>query len=257
MKKIITSTVLISTLVFAGGDIAPVVEEPIVEETANWSFELSPYLAMSSISGDSSVISDAVTPVDIGFDDILDALEFSVPVHFEAIHNSGWGLWLDYNYASLGGSAPIGSTTNTLTVDVKQAVFEAFGMYRQTLKNGTFDYLTGIRSWNLKLDAFRSNRPNRNNTENNWVDFVVGARWTTNINENWKFYVRGDVGAGGSDFTAAAAAGLKYTINEWLDVDMQYKGLWVDYEAGTVNTLDYFKYDTVTYGPVLGLNFKF
>ena len=51
MHKIVLSTALVSSLLFSGGDIAPV-EAPVVEEVSAWEFEFSPYLAMSSISGD-------------------------------------------------------------------------------------------------------------------------------------------------------------------------------------------------------------
>ena len=257
MNKTVLSTALFSSLLFAGGDVSPVVVEPVVEEVSSWEFEFSPYLAMSSISGDSAVILEQSNAVELGFDDILDALEFGVAGHFEALHNSGWGVLVDYNYVSLGGSGAIPGYPNTLTLDIKQAVFEAQGFYRQNLENGSFDYIAGIRRWNLKMDAEISNRPNFHNTQNDWVDGIVGVRWINNLSENWKFYVSGDVGAGGSDFTASAIAGVRYTFNEWLNLDVQYKGLWVDYETGTANTLDYFKYDTVTYGPMLGLNFKF
>ena len=252
MRKIVLSTALFSSLLFAGGDIAPV-EAPVVEEVSSWEFEFSPYLAMSSISGDSAVILEQSNAVELGFDDILDALEFGVAGHFEAHHSSGWGLWIDYNYVSLGGTGDAG----ILTLDVKQSVFEGYGMYRQTLENSTIDYMAGIRRWNLKMDATLAGRPNLNDTDNDWIDFVAGARWTTNLSENWKFYVRGDIGAGDSDFTATAAAGVRYVINEWLDFDLQYKALWVDYETGTPDTIDYFSYDTLTQGPIIGLNFKF
>jgi len=258
MHKTVLSTALFSSLLFAGGDIAPV-EAPVVEEISNWDFELSPYAAMSSISGDSAVISPtALTSVDLPFDDILDALEFGTAVHFEALHSSGWGFWIDYNYASLGGtgSIPIPDIGVLKEIDVKQAVFEGYGMYRQTLENGTFDYMAGIRRWNLKLNA-TLDAPDIHDTNNHWLDFVVGARWTTNLSENWRFYVRGDIGAGDSDFTATTAAGVRYVINEWLDFDLQYKALWVDYETGTPDTIDYFSYDTLTQGPIIGLNFKF
>jgi hypothetical protein len=257
MNKIVLSTALLSSLLFAGGDIAPV-EAPVVEEVSSWEFEFSPYLAMSSISGDSAVISENISAVELGFDDIVDALEFGVAGHFEALHSSNWGAFIDYNYVSLGGTGeiPLAPGVVLQEVDIKQSVFEAQGFYRQALESGSFDYMAGIRYWNLKLNA-TLNQPDMHSTKNDWVDFVVGARWIHDLSENWKFYVSGDVGAGGSDFTASAVAGVRYTFNEWLDLDIQYKGLWVDYETGTVNTLDYFKYDTVTYGPMLGLNFKF
>jgi len=254
MKKILATTALLSSLLVAGGNtVSSTAEvEPITPESS-WAFEFSPYLAMSSMSGSSKVITTLSTPVELDFDQILDALEFGVAGHFEAYHDSGWGLWVDYNFVSLGADGDLG----ILRVDVKQAVFEGYALYRQSLESSTIDYMAGIRRWNLKMDATIANLPNINNTNNSWVDFVVGARWTQPISENWKFYARGDIGAGSSDFTATAAAGLRYDINQWLDFDIQYKGLWVDYETGTPDSLDYFKYDTVTYGPIVGLNFKF
>ena len=233
----------------------PIVTESIVaEEVPSWSFELSPYLAMSSISGTSAIGRPAQAEIDLDFDQIADALEFGLATHFEALHNNRWGLWLDYNYVSLGGSqsAPLGN--NTLKVDIKQAVFEGLGMYRQTLSDGTMDYMAGVRSWRMKVTT---DFLTRRKVDENWVDFIVGARWTQNLSENWKFTLRGDIGAGDSDFTATAAVGLRYNINEYLDIDMQYKALWVDYESGTPQSVGHFKYDTVTYGPIVGLNFKF
>jgi hypothetical protein len=254
MKKIILSSILLSSMLLAGGDKEPVTTEviPIVEDVPNWLFEFSPYLAMSSISGDSGVITPSA-PLDLDFDTILDALEFGASGHFEAHNKSGWGVWLDYNYVSLGASGD----TGLLNLDVKQAVFEGYAIYRQELSTGTLDYLMGIRNWHLKMDAKVYNQANIHNTDESWVDAVMGARWTSNLSENWKFYLKGDIGAGDSALTASAVLGFRYDINDWIDFDIQYKGLWVDYETGTPNSIDYFKYDTVTYGPIVGLNFKF
>ena len=71
--------------------------------------------------------------------------------------------------------------------------------------------------------------------------------------------VRGDIGGFGleSDFTAKTAVGVMYNITDSILLDVQYVGLWVDYETGTRDTASYFAYDTVTHGPVIGLIFKF
>jgi hypothetical protein len=226
---------------------------PITEEAPAWSFEFSPYLAMSGISGSSEIILASPAPVELDFSQILDALEFGAAGHFEAFHRSGWGVWIDYNFVSLGATGD----ASIVTIDVKQAIFEGYGMYRQRFGRNTIDYMAGIRRWNLKMNATIADRIDIHDTNNHWIDAVVGVRWTRELSENWSLYLRADVGTGESDFTAAAAAGVRYTINEWLDFDLQYKALWVDYETGTANTLDYFHYDTMTYGPILGLNFKF
>ncbi len=258
MKKLLIGSALLSSLLLAGGNVSPVLEtavvtEPVIEETSAWNFELSPYLAMSSISGTSAIGRAGASEIDLNFDQISDALEFGVAAHFEALHNSGWGLWLDYNYVSLGGSqsGPLG---NSLKIDIKQSIFEGLGMYRQNLSNGSIDYMAGVRSWRMKITT---DFLTQGKIDESWVDFIVGARWTQNLSENWKFTLRGDIGAGDSDFTATAAAGFRYNINEYLDLDIQYKALWVDYETGTPNRVGHFKYDTTTYGPIVGINFKF
>lgn len=259
MKKLLIGSALLSSLMFAGGGLTPVdetstVAEIVVEEEAAWNFELSPYFAMSSISGTSAIGRPALADIDIDFNQVADALEFGLAAHFEAQHHNGWGLWVDYNYVSLGGSqdGPLG--INSLKVDIKQAVFEGLGMYRQPLSSGTIDYMAGIRHWRMKVST---DLLIHREVDETWLDFIVGARWTENLNDNWQFMLRGDIGAGDSDFTATAAAGFRYDINKYLDFDIQYKALWVDYENGTPQSVGYFKYDTVTYGPVLGLNFKF
>ena len=56
-----------------------------------------------------------------------------------------------------------------------------------------------------------------------------------------------------SDFTASTSLGAIYTINDRLELDMRYRGLWVDYESGDPGDADYFEYDTVTHGPLIGL----
>ena len=61
----------------------------------------------------------------------------------------------------------------------------------------------------------------------------------------------------GIDYMFAIYAGIIYVINDLMDIDLTYKATWVDYEEGTRATPGYFAYNTVTHGPIMGLNFKF
>jgi len=257
MKKLLIGSALLSSLLFAGGTITPNMETSIentlvVEDSSSWNFEFSPYFAMTSISGTSAIGRAGESDLSLDFDQIVDALEFGISTHFEAQHNSGWGLWLDYSYVSLGGSQ--NTSIGNISVDIKQGIFEGLGMYRQNLSNGTIDYMAGVRSWRMKIttDVLTLRQ-----IDETWIDFIVGTRWTKSLNENWDFMLRGDIGTGDSDFTATAATGVRYHINEYLDLDITYKALWVDYETGTPNKVNHFKYDTSTYGPIIGINFKF
>ena len=56
------------------------------------------------------------------------------------------------------------------------------------------------------------------NTEEDGVDLIVGARWTTPINKDWKFSLLGTVGGlrFESDFTVSGIIGLKKEKSEEL-----------------------------------------
>jgi len=260
IKNILLGSALLSSMLFAGGDIEEiVVEEPVVETSA-WSFELEPYLMITSIDGDTSIGRFTGIPVVVDFSTILDNLDMAFMGHFEAHHQSGWGFWIDYGFMDLGPEekGPLGGT---LPVNIRQGVLEAVALYRQDSGTSQLDYFAGIRWWDNDIDvmidpAFTPGSRTAG-IEVDWVDFIVGARWTETLNENWKFRMHGDIGTGGSDLTYGASAGFTYTINDLLDVDVKYKATWVDYEEGTYPFNDYFTYDTVTHGLVLGLNFKF
>ena len=260
LKKVIVGSLLVGSMLFAGGDIAPtpVVEEPMVETKA-WSFELEPYLMMTNIDGDSKFGRLPTSELNVDFGTILENLDMAAMVHAEAHHQSGWGLWIDYGFMDL--SNDIEPVDRITSLQVRQGVLEVAGLYRQMLSSGYVEYLAGVRWWDndyhLNYNFPQLQAAGTIDKQVDWVDGFVGARYTYILNENWKFRVRGDIGTGGADFTAAASAGVLYTINDLMEVDVNYKATWVDYEEGTEGQRDYFVYDTVTHGLIIGLIFKF
>ena len=48
-----------------------------------------------------------------------------------------------------------------------------------------------------------------------------------------------------ADFTVTVALGATYRFNDRYKLDLQYKGLWVDYQTGSCGQPGYFEYDTV------------
>lgn len=260
MKRVLIGSVLCASLLTAGGDIVPVVDMQNAEvATSAWSFEVEPYLMITNIDGDSKFGRLPTTELNVDFSTILDNLDLGAMVHMEAHHKSGYGVWLDYGFMDLSnGINPVDQITS---LRVRQGVLEAFGMYRTEVTSGYVDYIAGIRWWENDYDlTYNFPALGRNGVirkDVNWIDAVIGARYTHSINENWKLRVHGDIGAGGADFTASTSAGIVYTVNDLIDVDMKYKATWVDYEEGTKGQSDYFVYDTVTHGFIVGVNFKF
>jgi len=79
IKNLLLGSALLSSTLFAGGDITPV--EPVVEEitaeTNTWSFELEPYLMLTDIEGDSKFGNVPTTELDVDFGTILDNLFYA------------------------------------------------------------------------------------------------------------------------------------------------------------------------------------
>ncbi len=264
-----------ATLLHAGGDVTPV-ESPAAPENT-WGYEFQLYGLAIFIQGDASLGRDPLfqNGIDIISGDvdetpksIIDKLEMGAMAHFEAHQNSGWGLWLDYVFMNLG----LGATTDESFVNVAnanvgiyQGILEAFATYRVPMEKGYIDYFGGVRWWHNEFDLALSSSiplPVLNGTKHrtiDWYDPVLGARWTYPMNENWSFRVSGDVGGFGiqSDFSAVIEVGALYDINENWQVDLRFKSLWVDYEESTGGAADYFAYNTVNFGPIIGITYKF
>ena len=228
----------------------------------NWSFELEPYMLASSVKGDVSIGRVTGVPVDVNFSDILETLDIGAMVHFEAHHKSGWGFMLDYGFMDLSDDIS-GQRGGIIDADIRQGVLEALLSRRIESGDSHIDYFAGIRWWDNDIDVTIDPAILPGSVtlgvEADWIDLVIGARWTKTLNENWKFFTRADFGGLGleSDFTSALAAGVNYQFNKTIALDLQYKALWVDYEEGTSGQPGFFQYDTVTHGPIIGLVFSF
>jgi hypothetical protein len=225
-----------------------------------WSFQIEPYLLGVMIEGDASISRATGVAVDVNTNDIIDKLDMGAMVHFVARHESGWGVALDYAFMDLSDDIP-GPRGGVLGAEVRQGVLEAMLVKGTRLGDAQLDYFGGVRWWDndvdVTIDPAVLPGTVSASVEEDWVDLVVGVRWMNPISEKWSFVLKGDIGAGGADFTAGAAVGFRYRIGDLTELDLGYKALYVDYETGTFGQPGYFKYDTTTHGPVIGLMFKF
>jgi hypothetical protein len=230
---------------------------------SQWNYQFEPYLMVTSIKGDATIGRTDQTNVDVDFDTILDNLDAAVMFHFEAHHNSGWGVMFDYGFMDLGGNK-VNANSSSADVGIRQGVLELHALYRNTLSNGYLDYFAGVRWWDNDIDvafnfsAFPMDGFGKK-VKADWVDPVIGARWLRDLNDKWTFLAQVDVGGFGitSDFTSSVQSGLLYKINDLMTVDLKYKATWVDFEEGSTGQDGYFQYDTITHGTVIGLAFNF
>lgn len=237
--------------------LVPVFFASFASAEDDWSFIIAPYALLPSITGDTSigVVEDA--ELDVGPKDILNNLELGAMIQLEALHKSGYGVSLAYNFMDLGGDATLPGSATKLSADIYQGILEAYGIYRMPTSSGPVDVYGGIRWWDMDVD-FAVNGVTTSENEADWVDPVVGVRWMPQLAENWSLILKGDVGGFGvsSDFTWNLQGGVAWDVLEWLTLFAQYRALSVDYNTGAVGTEDRFKYDTITHGPMFGVAFK-
>jgi len=233
---------------------------PVQALSQEWSYQFEPYVLASSIDGDASV--GRATGVEVGVDmsDILEVLDLAAMVHFEAHNSNGWGVAMDYGFMNLSADIS-GARGGVVDAEVHQGVFEALLVRKSS--NEHIEYLAGVRWWDndIDVDIDPAVLPGtaRFNVVEDWVDLIVGVRWSNPLNDKWTLKLRGDVGGFGlqSDFTSAVSAGFHYKMSQSIDLDLQYKATWVDFETGASGQPDYFQYDTVTHGPLIGVIFRF
>jgi hypothetical protein len=122
----------------------------------------------------------------------------------------------------------------------------------------TFDILGGVRYMDMDISAQITGRPRRDVKEN-WLDPIIGGRYSRAISERWKVSLYGDIGGFGigdaSDFTWGISALAHYQPWKHVALVGGYRVLDVDYETGS--GLSRFEYDVSMHGPIFALNILF
>jgi hypothetical protein len=221
-----------------------------------WEYEAAIYGWLAGMDGTIGIIPEGSgEPVDATFSDLAGFLDFAAAGHFEA-RNSSIVLLGDINYVGLGAErdAEIDGQPVTVDMDYTQWIFELGGGYRLSRE---FDALLVGRYYiqDLGETATAVSGSESSGTSHSWGDIFVGARWTKFLGERWWISLRGDVGAGGSDFAWMGNAGFGYRFSELVSLGLAYRILSMDYQTGSGT--DYYKYDVALNGLGMVLVFTF
>ena len=227
-----------------------------------WQYSVEPYLQATSINGTAGMGRVAGVAVDVSFSDILENLQMAGMLHFEAQHRNGWGVIFDYGFVDLGADTSVG-LGGVIDAGIRQGVLEALASRRIKSRTGTLELLAGIRWWDNKVqadfDPIIWNGSASVTIDEDWVDPVVGLRWTNSLSDRWQWRLRGDIGGlgVGSDFSWSASATAFYHMSERFELEFGYKAVDVDFDNGKAANNGLFTYDATTHGPLLGLVIKF
>jgi opacity protein-like surface antigen len=253
---LIRTFVTVSLLAVAGSALAQ------ANTGKSWDHVIQPYILATSISGDAGMGRVSGVPVDVSFSDILENLSMGFMLHYEAEHRSGWGFGIDYAFMELDADTTVG-VGGVLDASLRQAIFEGIVTYEMGSGSSQFQALAGIRRWDndvrASFDPLLLPGSASVKAGDDWIDPIVGARWTNSLSERWQLRLRADVGGFGvgSDFTWNLMATAIFQMNNRFDLEFGYRGLGVDFDNEKDANSGFFKYDTTTHGPLVGLSIKF
>lgn len=241
-----------------------------------WDWGATVYLWLPSLDGETSFPPDGGGPsIDVSADTILDALNFAFMGALEG-RNGPWGVATDLIYLDLGGhkngtrDVNVGrldlpaSVDADLRLDLTGWLWTVNGSYSVLQQEGfSMDVLAGARMldlqedlrWTFNGDISSLPLPGRSGSAHagstQW-DAIVGLKGRASFGAEHSWYVPYyfDVGAGDSDLTWQAMAGLGYAFDS-----IEVVGVWryLDYDLGKSTPIQSISFN----GPALGVTFRF
>jgi hypothetical protein len=244
-------------------------------DDGKWRFAASIYAYLPSIRGDMAFPSrSSDASINVNADTLLSSLNFAFMGSFDA-HNGRWGVFTDLLYLDVSGSKSqtrdfqvgnVGlpaSVTGDLDFKLKGLVWTIAGEYQiASGREFNVDVLAGARlldlkprlSWSLSGNVSSIPTAGRGGSHEinseNW-DGIVGLKGRYVFGDNLQWYVPfyADVGAGDSDLTWQAAAGLGYAFN-WGDVVAMWR--YLDYNMKSGRAVSDINFN----GPMIGVVFR-
>jgi opacity protein-like surface antigen len=221
------------------------------------------------MSGDFGV-RGIVSPLDIGFTDILQRLDAIFALSAYVRHNR-WEFFGDGQYLKISDSIRLpGVLFDRANIEVESAFVEAFVGYRLiNCEKGSLSVFAGARynymSGDLQIfddgDArFPALRQRlgipanlRVSGSKDWVDPVIGIGGKVRVAKPVAIYAKGDIGGFGaaSAFTWQIGGGVEFQIARWLHSDVGWRYLKYDYTSGG------FTNKTELNGPYIETGFSF
>jgi len=243
--------------------VTPVLAQSESPATADeWQYAGALYLWGADVTGKTVRGSE----VEVDFSDLFDALEFGVMGAFEA-RKGNWSVLADLFFTrfevdrTADLSIPVGPVqvpvTTALSLDIDVWIVHLMGGYNLYSEGmSRLDVTFGARYLDATMDMFlelQSLGPGQSRTissSRTAFDGIVGLKGNATLGEKWflPYYV--DIGAGDSDFTWQAAAGIGYRAGRVWDVALVYRHL--EWQFDTSRVIEEVDFS----GPTLGVIFR-
>jgi hypothetical protein len=162
----------------------------------------------------------------------------------------------DWTYANVRvtSPSPFGALYSGVSGQFIGNVVQLFAGYTIFEGQGTtLDAFVGGRGYGVtcRLGFDAGAKPEASTSSNEvWFDAAVGLRFNALVVRHWVFHLRGDVGAGGSNFTWQGYAATGYQFS-WGALLAGWRHLYIDKGEGPLQL------KLALSGPVIGANFRF
>jgi hypothetical protein len=199
--------------------------------------------------------------VELPFHQVLDDLQFAFMGTLGA-RNDKWSMLADVIYMDLSQTENLrnntlpggGSVTVNDTIDLQAwIVSPTVGYVVHSSEVGRVEVLGGLRYFwvdlGIQIDVNDTEVFNESASKDFW-DGIVGMRAKFDVGQSWYLPMYFDIGAGDSDFTWQAYAGVGYHFSSF-DAVLMYR--YLDFEFDNLAAAS----DLVIKGPLLGAVFKF
>ena len=243
---------------------------PIPKISNEWSFELTPYLWLPSISSTLSYKDQYINTADLSMNNVVSNLKSGAMIAGE-VRYGNWGMMADMVTATLQKTSNTPVTPapgQTFTVANKATLQETIltGAVTYNLlnnQNANLDGLLGVRwigvtaSLNLVVDG--TSTALSDSKAMSTVDPIVGFKGRYRIADStWYVPFYADIGSGGgtTNLTWQAMVGIGKTIEKWIDVSLIYRGLYYDMDSSKTNGQGLLQ-KTTFQGPQLSATFRF
>jgi len=230
-----------------------------------WDFSAAIYLWGTDIGGKTASGSE----VDVSFNDLFDNLNSAFMGTFEA-RKDKWLVITDLIYLDVSADKtanvtipidPINSihfdVTGEADMDMTGKVFQLAGGYNlHTDTRSRLDLIGGARYLDLDMDTSVTitgplKIPPIKISESGHVwDGIVGVKGRYALGQRWSLPYYVDIGAGQSDFTWQAMAGVGFNAAKWVDIALVYRHLEWDIGGDIIHNINFS-------GPALGAVFRF
>jgi hypothetical protein len=217
----------------------------------DWKYTIAPYFEMSSMNGSTGIGANSVD-VDVSFGEVWKQLDFGIAGNFNA-QNDVWAINLDGSYAKLSGLGP----NERLKATIEQGVYAGI-VARRFSEFG--EIYGGVRVVSLTTRLSGGDVVGTiSDANHSWVDPIIGVRITAPLTDRARAVFMID----GGGFGIGADVDVQIWPNVTIDLDsakrwqamVGYRFNYFKYNSGSGD--DYFAYDMLVHGPLLGVAFTF